>query len=409
MRNAGIKISLFVNYFVFAILLNSVGIVILKSLENYGVDEVQASALEWFKDMPIAIVSFVVASFLPRIGYKKAMLAGLSISMFACVFMYFGNSFWSAKILFASVGVSFALIKVSVYSVIGLVTNTIKEHNSLMSSIEGFFMIGIALAYFLFPAFNSPANPDSWLRVYWLLAGLAFLSFLLLYFTDFNEGHEVPGVNLLDDVKQMALLCTKLLIIVFVCSAFLFVMVEQGIMTWLPTFYNRVLELPQNVSIMMASIFALSLAFGRIGAGILSKYISWFYIVTFCIVIAMIMVVFVLPKTVGVQVGEINSIADIPLIGYAFPVVGVFIAPIYPLLNSSVLSALPKKLHSPMTGLIVLFSALGGTTGSTITGWLFKEAGAEKAFFYTLIPMVLLLIAIMALNRLTNKKNEVTT
>lgn len=407
MKNARIKISLFVNYFVFAILLNSVGIVILKSLENYGVDEVQASALEWFKDLPIAIVSFIVASFLPRIGYKKAMLTGLFLSMFACIFMYFGNSFWAAKILFASVGVSFALIKVSVYAVIGLVTNSTKEHNSLMSGIEGFFMVGIALAYFLFPAFNSAADPNAWLRVYWLLAGLAFLSFLLLYFTDFSEGHEVPGVNMLDDVKQMALLCTKLLIIVFVCSAFLFVMVEQGIMTWLPTFYSRVLELPQNVSIMMASIFALSLAVGRIGAGIVSKYISWFYILTFCIVVAMMMVIFVLPKTVGVQVGEINSIADIPLIGFAFPVVGIFIAPIYPLLNSSVLSALPKKLHSPMTGLIVLFSALGGTTGSTIMGWLFKELGAKNAFFYTLIPMILLLLTMMLLNRLTNKNNEV--
>jgi len=323
--------------------------------------------------------------------------------MFACILMYYGNSFWIAKILFASVGISFALIKVSVYSVIGLITNTTKEHNSLMSSIEGFFMLGIALAYFLFPAFNSPENPDAWLRVYWLLAGLTFLSFLLLYITDFNEGHEIPGINLLDDLKQMVMLCTKILMLVFIFSVFLFVMVEQGIMTWLPTFYNRVLELPQNISIMMASIFALSLAAGRIGAGILSKYISWFYIVSFCIFIAMIMVIFVLPKTVNVQIDHITTLSEIPLIGYAFPIVGVFIAPIYPLLNSSVLSALPKKLHSPMTGLIVLFSALGGTTGSTIIGWLFKKNGAEKAFFYTLIPMVLLFITILLLNRLTKK------
>ena len=71
MKNIGIKISLYLNYFVFAILLNSVGIVILKSQKNYGVDEVQASILEAFKDMPIAIVSFFIASFLPRIGYRK--------------------------------------------------------------------------------------------------------------------------------------------------------------------------------------------------------------------------------------------------------------------------------------------------------------------------------------------------
>ena len=146
MKNNAIKLSLYINYFVFAILLNSVGIVILKAQNVYGIDEVQASTLEMFKDMPIAIVSFLVAAFLPRIGYKKAMLIGLALVTVACISMYFGNSFWSAKLLFAVVGASFALIKVSVYSVIGLVTDNEKQHNSLMSSVEGVFMFGIALA-----------------------------------------------------------------------------------------------------------------------------------------------------------------------------------------------------------------------------------------------------------------------
>ena len=254
-----IKLSLYINYFVFAILLNSVGIVILKAQKVYGVDELQASTLELFKDMPIAIVSFLIASFLPRIGYKNSMLAGLAIVTFACIGMYYGNTFWSAKLLFAAVGVSFALIKVSVYSMIGLVTDSEKEHNSLMSSVEGVFMFGIALAYFLFPAFNNEAEPNSWLNVYWLLAGMSILSFLFLYFSKFDEGNVIPGTDLGDDFRQMFLLMTRLLVIVFVFSAFLFVMVEQGIMTWLPTFNDRVLNLPENMSIMMASILAISL------------------------------------------------------------------------------------------------------------------------------------------------------
>jgi len=102
MKNTAIKLSLYINYFVFAILLNSVGIVMLKAQKIYGVDEVDASTLELFKDMPIAIVSFFIASFLPRIGYKKAMLTGLAIVMFACIMMYYGNSFNSAKVLFAA-------------------------------------------------------------------------------------------------------------------------------------------------------------------------------------------------------------------------------------------------------------------------------------------------------------------
>lgn len=407
MKKGAVKLAMYLNYFVFAILLNSVGIVILKSQANYGVDELQASILEAFKDLPIAIVSFLVASFLPRIGYKKAMLIGLALVAVACLSMYFGNSFNAAKILFATVGVSFALIKVSVYSLIGTVTENQQEHNSLMSSIEGVFMIGIALAYFLFPAFNSDSNPDSWLNVYWLLAGLTVVSFSFLFFTQFEESKDITEVNLTDDFAQMIALFAKLLTIVFVISAFLFVMIEQGIMSWLPTFNSKVLHLPENISIMMASILAISLAAGRILAAIITKKINWIWVLSFCIVMAMLVVVFVLPKTVGLQVQKINSLTDIPLIGFAFPLVGLFIAPIYPLLNSVVLSALPKKLHSAMTGLIVVFSALGGTLGSRIIGYLFKNEGPENAFYYTLIPMALLLVSFFILKKLT-AKNEIT-
>ncbi len=397
---------MYLNYFVFAILLNSVGIVILKSQKNYGVNEIQASILEAFKDLPIAIVSFLIASFLPRIGYKKAMLIGLGLVTFACMSMYFGNSFDTAKLLFATVGVSFALIKVSVYSLIGTITENQKEHNSLMSSIEGVFMIGIALAYFLFPAFNSESNPDAWLNVYLFLAFISLLSFGFLFFAKFENQTQIPGVDLADDFRQMFKLFAKLLTIVFVISAFLFVMIEQGIMTWLPTFNDKVLHLPENISIMMASILAISLAVGRLLAGQITKKIDWIWVLVFCIIIAMLIVLFVLPKTVGLQVVNINSLSDIPLIGFAFPLVGLFIAPIYPLLNSVILSALPKKLHSSMTGLIVVFSALGGTIGSRIIGWLFMNQGPENAFYFTLIPMMLLLISFFILKKLTSK-NEV--
>ncbi|CAM2808752.1 MFS transporter [Flavobacterium frigoris] len=403
MKKSTIKLAMYLNYFVFAILLNSVGIVILKAQKNYGVDELQASILEAFKDLPIAIVSFLIASFLPRIGYKKAMLIGLALVSAACVTMYFGNSFSAAKVLFATVGVSFALIKVSVYSLIGTVTENQKEHNSLMSSIEGVFMIGIALAYFLFPAFNSETDPNAWLNVYWLLAAISLLSFSFLFFTKFEKQTEIPGVDLLDDFKQMFKLFAKLLTIVFVISAFLFVMIEQGIMTWLPTFNDKVLHLPENISIMMASILAISLAVGRLLAGVITKSINWIWVLTFCIIMAMLLVVFVLPRTVGLEVKDINSLSDIPLMGFAFPLVGLFIAPIYPLLNSVVLSALPNKLHSSMTGLIVVFSALGGTVGSRVIGYLFKNEGPENAFYYTLIPMSLLLVSFFILKKLTSK------
>jgi len=58
------------------------------------------------------------------------MLIALAIVFLGCLSMYYGNTFDSAKILFLTVGVSFALIKLSVYTLIGVITNSPKEHSA---------------------------------------------------------------------------------------------------------------------------------------------------------------------------------------------------------------------------------------------------------------------------------------
>jgi MFS transporter, FHS family, glucose/mannose:H+ symporter len=107
-------------YMVFAILLNSVGTVILQSIYTFGVDKPQASLLELFKDLPIAITSFLVASFLPLLGYRRSMMTALGIVACACVLMPLYPSFHTTELLFTCVGISFALTKVSVYSSMGV-------------------------------------------------------------------------------------------------------------------------------------------------------------------------------------------------------------------------------------------------------------------------------------------------
>ncbi|WP_456463209.1 MFS transporter [Lutibacter sp.] len=403
MKNLGIKLALYINYFVFAILLNSVGIVIKQSIDNYNVSETNASILEAFKDLPIAFVSFFVASFLPKIGYKKSMLFALLIVFLGCVYMYFGNTFGSTKVLFLTIGIAFAFIKVSVYSMIGLLTKTPQEHSSFMSSIEGFFMVGIALAYFIFPAFFDESNPNAWLRVYLFLAGLIAVSFIILLFSKIDIKVEVSSNSVSQDFLEMIKLMALPLVLFFILSAFLFVMIEQGIMTWLPTFNKNVLSLNNSLSVQMASILAISLAIGRLIAGILVKKIPWLIIVITCLIISMAIVVLVLPNIFHLKTIEINRVFDIPLIGFVFPIIGLFIAPIYPLISSVVLSALPKKMHSSMTGLIVIFSALGGTLGSRVIGYLFEHIGGNKAFFFMLIPMLILIITLFMLNKTTQK------
>ena len=104
MSNFRIKLSLFLNYFVFAILLNSVGTVILQVQNNFGISKGSASVLEAFKDLSIAIASFLIASYVVRIGYKKAMLIALGLVSVMCLIIPSVSSFLMTKLLFATVG-----------------------------------------------------------------------------------------------------------------------------------------------------------------------------------------------------------------------------------------------------------------------------------------------------------------
>ena len=317
-----------------------------------------------------------------------------------------GNSFTSVRILFACVGISFAVIKVSVYSMIGLITNNDKEHKSLLTSIESFFMIGIATGYIAFPLFYSNTDPNAWLNIYLVLAGLVACSFFILFFSKFNIQYQVPGTSIKDDFIEMIKLLKRPLVLVFAIAAFMYVMTEQGIMSWLPTFNQKVLLLPEKVSVFMAVILMLSIALGRYVCSLLVKRISWVLLLTSCLMGAALMVLFVLPQTQNMAPKEINSLSDVPVIAYVFPLIGFFLAPIYPIVNSFVLSSTEKIYHSPMASLLVFFSAIGGTLGSRLVGYLFKNIGGQKAFYFSLVPMTVLFACIIFFSRMQKKSNR---
>jgi len=407
MKHWTIKLSLFINYFLFAILLNSVGTVILQVQRSYQVSASAASVLEAFKDLPIALTSLLVASFMVRIGYKRSMQIALGLIGLVCLAMPSLPAFWMTKLLFTATGIGFALVKVSVFATLGLVTANEREHVSMMNFIESFFMVGVLLGYFIFSAFVDDLQPSStsWLRVYYLLAGMSFAALVLLFFAELDESPVAagPGGAPLRDFRDMIALAIRPLVLVFVASAFLYVLIEQSIMSWLPTFNSRILQLPASLSIQMASILALSTALGRFLAGILVRRISWFRLLLTSLSLAAILVLLVLPLARSSGGTAVTGWLDAPLAAFVFPVIGLCIAPVYPAINSVVLSSLPPRQHAPMAGLIVVFSALGGTTGSIITGNLFEAFGGRTAFYFSLVPISLLMFTLFLFKRRTDR------
>ena len=285
MQNWKIKLSLFLNYFVFAILLNSVGTVILQVQNNYGITQGVASILEAFKDLSIAITSFIVSSYVIRIGYKNSMLIALALVTIACLLMPNVGSFTMSKILFAITGISFALIKVSVFATIGLVTTSKKDHASFMNFIESFFMIGVLAGYFIFGAFVDDKNPQSteWIESLLCACSNYHSGFFAIAESPLNESSvkNESAKPLSQDFTEMLQLIIIPLVLIFIFSAFSYVLIEQSIMSWLPTFNSQVLHLPTRLSIQMASILAASTAIGRFIAGVVLRKIHWLAVIVF--------------------------------------------------------------------------------------------------------------------------------
>ena len=402
LKNANLRMTLlmFLTYFIFAILLNSVGTVIMQVVNLYGVSKTSASALEGFKDITIAVVSFLVASYLPRFGFRHAMMTGLGIVGLACALVPFLPGFATMKVLFFCIGFSFALVKISVYTIAGLVTGSKTAHTSFINTLEGFFMIGVLVGYWMFGHFISPQDPAAWTQVYFIIAALCLAAVLLLAFTRLDETQASAECrDFKTEFFQMCLLSKHGIVLVFIASAFLYVLVEQGIGTWLPTFNNEILRLPAALSVQVASIYAASLAAGRLGAGRLIRYCNWYVLLNICVIATGGLLLIALPLAKDVVFQENVTWFTAPAAAFIMPMIGLFMAPIYPTIISVMLSELPKHRHSAMTGLIVIFSALGGTTGSFITAALFKNFDGHTAFRLMLVPLVAILVALFFFRR----------
>ncbi len=397
--------ALALSFMIFAVLLNSVGTVILQAIHSFRVGKPEASLLELFKDLPIVITSFAVASFLPLLGYRRAILIGLGVVAVACTLMPLFPGFHTTEVLFVCVGISFALTKVSVYGSIGLLTTTQSEHTRLTNFIEGLFMVGVVISGWLFSAFirTGPDTHVAWLRVYWVIAGACILAMVLLAASHLDET-AAHGKNrrMRDSLAQINRPALRPMVWVFLASTFFYVLIEQSFGTWLPTFNNEVLKLPDAVSVQMASMFAASIAIGRVVAGQVLRRVAWYPLLNTCVMGMGLLMILTLPLARGVTSGHVGWL-HAPLAAYLIPLIGFLMAPIYPVINSVALSALPKPAHAAMTGLILVFSALGGTLGSRITAIVFARFGGIHAFYFSLVPMTLLMAALFFFKRETTR------
>jgi fucose permease len=402
-RPAFAVIALATSYAVLGLLMNSVGTVILQSIQHYGVTKPEAATLEACKDLSVVAASFLFAVHLPKFGFRRAQIAVMLAIALGALLMSVADSFVATQLFFVLTGLCFGVAKVATYASIGLVRPDREGHASLTSLIEGIFMIGILVGIWMFGWFIAgDRTGHEWLNVYRVIAGLAGLAALLWWFAPLDEQRgRASGDVAAPGYRDMLALVVLTSTIAFLAAIFLYVLVEQSIGTWLPTFNNQVLHLPSAMSVQASSIFVAALAVGRLSASGLVAWLGWFRLLIICLVAMAALVVLTLPTTHGLRLQPDVTWFSAPIAAYIFPLIGVFMAPIYPIVSSVVLSALPQQRHAAMVGLMVIFSALGGTIGSIITGIVFDRFSGQTAFYLVLVPIALIGVALWWLQRVT--------
>lgn len=396
MNRVRVIVALALTYALLGILMNSVGVVILQSIRHFAATKTMGSTLEACKDLSVVAASFLLATRVPLIGYRRTLVGVTAAMAAACTLASFAGGFVAMQALFVATGLSFGLAKVATYSSIGLLARDPADHASITGMVEGTFMVGLLAGVWLFGWFvGADAGGGEWLHVYWLL-GAAFAVLSLAWLTTpLDEREAAPP----DGAKaahwgEMARLAVLPATVAVLAGLFLYVLIEQGVGTWLPTFNNQVLHLPPAMSVQMSSIFVGALAVGRLASGAVLRRIAWLPVLLGCLGLIAALILVSLPLASGVSPRADAGWLDAPLAAYLVPLLGFFLAPIYPTLCSVALSALPRHRHAAMMGLIVIFSALGGTLGSFITGLLFQKLPGALAFYFTLVPVALIALVL---------------
>jgi FHS family glucose/mannose:H+ symporter-like MFS transporter len=395
-----LKIALCLNFLVLAMLLNSVGAVALHVQRAHGVPASVAATLALCKSLGIASAAFGAGLFLTRIGYRRAMLVALVCLGGVCALVPTFPELTMLRLLFAVAGLGFATIKVSVYATLGLIARDARDHASLMSMLEAFFPLGIVLGNLLFGAFTDDANAASaqWLNVFYLLAAMCGVAAMLLAAVRLDEtaAHVATGPGWRARATQAFAVGALPGFLGFAACVFLYVMLEQSTLNWLPTFNAAVLHLPPRLSIQLASALTVAVITGRIVAGLALRRVRWFPLAIGCVFAAAMLVLIALAALP--EVSATPSSAP-PVVAFVLPLAGFFIAPIYPMLNSAMLSRTPVAGQGPISSWGVLVSAAGSSIGTLIVGYVFEHHGGERALLSALAPMCLLAISLVVFDR----------
>lgn len=387
-----ISLPLKLTFLIFSMVLNCMGIVILQ-LSEAKITYDKLGFLESFKDLPIAFISLFAVNFISKTGTKKSLISALIIVGICSLILPFVEVFWFYKVWFAIIGACFAIGKICVF---GIIRNNISDEKSLaktMNSVEASFMIGIFVVNIGFGWVISSQFSEFWKFGFLSISVLSAITIFLFSKLPVSEPEKMKNENIFKEVAGIA----NPLIIIFLGVVFSIVFIEQSFNSWLPSFYKNHLKVNSFFALQASSFLALFSYIGRtVTANVIQRFsLPKYYILCLSSIIIVLLII------IGIQ---FSGMDDSKILLFLFPVIGLFLSPLYPVINSKMIATIDKSKANVFTSLIVIFSSLGSSVSSIIMSVLFGNQLLNYYSVYILSAVILLFTISLIYFRFADKK-----
>lgn len=391
-KHSKISLPLKLTFLIFSMVLNCMGIVILQ-LSEAKITYDKLGFLESFKDLPIAFISLFAVNFISKTGTKKSLILALTIVGICSLILPFVEVFWFYKVWFAIIGACFAIGKICVF---GIIRNNISDEKSLaktMNSVEASFMIGIFVVNIGFGWVISSQFSEFWKFGFISISVLSAITIFLFSKLPVSEPENMKNENIFKEVAGIA----NPLLIMFLAVVFSIVFVEQSFNSWLPSFYKNHLKVNSFFALQASSFLALFSYVGRtVTANVIQRFsLSKYYVLCLSSIVAVLLII------IGIQ---FSGWEDSKILLFLFPVIGLFLSPLYPVINSKMIATIDKSKANVLTSLIVIFSSLGSSVSSIIMSVLFGNQLLNYYSVYILSAVILLFTISLIYFRFADKK-----
>ncbi|MGO4710826.1 sugar MFS transporter, partial [Chryseobacterium sp. 2TAF14] len=261
-----------------------------------------------------------------------------------------------------------------------------------MNSVEASFMIGIFTVNTGFGWLISSQFGEYWKFGFMSISIISFFTVYLLTKIKIAEPQD-KSTRIFPDISGFG----KTTFILFFAVSFFIIFIEQSFNSWLPAFYKDHLKVNSFFALQASSFLAL---FSYTGRAITSKIIQRFPLSRYfmvCVTMIAILLIFIS----GIQF-YFSENARVLL--FLFPVIGLFLAPLYPVINSKMIAKIDKNKINAFTSLIVSVSSISSSINSISISVLFKNQMLTYYSLYILGAVIMVSVLAYSYFKLSAKK-----